>query len=478
MIKDVARYDKGVVRGEAKITSEGFLKARAIVTRCGVFLYKNPDGTVRKELRHPDDVLQTESLDSMKMVPMVDGHPPERLVTASNAKKLSIGYTGEVVEKEMPFIVANLIITDAASVKEVKSKKKNQLSLGYTVDLVPEKGLYYGEPYEFRQTNIRYNHLALVDQARAGPEARIALDRCDAIEITKEEAKKMSMKKIVFDAQEYMVEGDVHEHIMKLHEHHKKLMDELESSKEALRIAEAQRDAMKDSVTEKLENSKEGLKFPGHKEGQGETHTHHKMGESGANEEERKMGKDNLPHNMHHMREKDEIGANGKEMKDPVDSYGMQSHVRDYTPPVQMRNNPVNGPKGNEHYPMDLPHISKVDQADIIKLANHRVKLYRFAERFLDKSSLSRMDSMSNFDIKRAIIKAKCPKANLDGKDVHYVNARFDMLMDEIPTEKPKASPIKYDRGVNTDRDQSVDAESSRSKMIKNMQNSWKVGSK
>lgn len=470
-MKDVARYDKGIVRGEATLTSEGFLKARAIVTRCGVFLYKNPDGTIRKELRHPDDVLQLESIESMKMIPVVDGHPPERLVTSENAKKLSVGYTGEVVEKEIPFIVANLLITDAKTVKEVKDKKKNELSLGYTVDLQSEKGNYYGEPYDFRQTNIRYNHLALVDKARAGPEARIALDRADAIEVTEEEAN-MTKKKVTFDAQEYMVEGDVHEHITKLQEHHKKLMDELESSKEAMRKAEAQRDAMKDSVTEKLENSKEGVKFEGHVPGQGETHTHNSMMGSGANAEENKMMREK------HMQERDEIGANGKEMKDPVDRYGMQSSVRDYTPPVHMRNNPVNGPKGNEHYPMDLPHMSKVDQADVVRLANARVKLYRFAERFLDRSTISRMDSMSEFEIKKAIIKSKSPKTNLDGRDVHYVNARFDMLIDELPCEKPNATPARYDRNYNSDRAQEVDSGLSRSKMIQNMQNAWKAGSK
>lgn len=91
---DIARYDKGVVQGETTVTEEGFIKARAIVTRTGVFLYKNADGTIRKELRHPDDVWQLDSLESMKMIPIVNGHPTERLVTSENAKRLSIGFTG------------------------------------------------------------------------------------------------------------------------------------------------------------------------------------------------------------------------------------------------------------------------------------------------------------------------------------------------------------------------------------------------
>ena len=45
-LTNLARYDKGIVQGETSITDEGFIKGRAIVTRCGVFLYKNADGTI------------------------------------------------------------------------------------------------------------------------------------------------------------------------------------------------------------------------------------------------------------------------------------------------------------------------------------------------------------------------------------------------------------------------------------------------
>ena len=237
-LTSLARYDKGVMPGETIITDEGYVKARAIVTRCGVFLYKNADGTIRKELRHPDDVLVPESLESIKMIPVVNGHPSERLVNADNAKRLAIGYTGELVENQMPYIVANLLVTDKDAVEEIKGKRKNELSLGYTVDLVPDSGTYYGEPYEYRQTNIRYNHLALVDQARAGPEARIALDGNDAEEILKEEAEVANKKKIKIDAEEYMLEDNAAEGVeglMKKHEELKKAHEDLMSKHMAMK---------------------------------------------------------------------------------------------------------------------------------------------------------------------------------------------------------------------------------------------------
>ncbi len=206
-LTNLARYDKGIVQNEIQMTEEGFIKGRAIVTRTGVFLYKNADGTIRKELRHPEDVMIPESLESIKMIPIVDGHPAERLVTAENAKRLQIGFTGETVESEEPFIIANMVITDKAMVERIKDKKKNELSLGYTVDLIPMAGVYNGEPYDYKQTNIRYNHLALVDEARAGPEARIALDGDDAILMNEQELKMTKKsKKVKIDAQEYLME--------------------------------------------------------------------------------------------------------------------------------------------------------------------------------------------------------------------------------------------------------------------------------
>lgn len=180
--KDVARFDRGVV-SKATITNEGYLKADAIVTRTGVFLYQNADGTIRRELRHPDDVFQADSLDSLKMKPITNGHPKDRLVTSDNAKELSIGYTGETVRLDGQYVITPVLITDQVGVEEVKSHSKRELSLGYTVDLIREDGVYNGLEYTHRQTNIKYNHLAIVDRARAGSEARIHLDKDDAEEV-------------------------------------------------------------------------------------------------------------------------------------------------------------------------------------------------------------------------------------------------------------------------------------------------------
>lgn len=434
--QNLARYDKGIVQNETELTEEGFIKGRAIVTKCGVFLYKNADGTVRKELRHPDEVMVPESLESMKMIPIVDGHPPERLVTAENAKRLGIGYTGETVEDEMPFIIANMVITDKAMVEKIKSKKKNELSLGYTVDLIPMAGVYNGEPYDYKQTNIRYNHLALVDEARAGPEARITLDGDDAILMNEQELKMAkNQRKVKIDEEEYLVEGNVAESV-----------DKMISEKNALL---KQKDDLEAKIGE-LENE---------------------LDKAHAERDSLRDKDIHDPKEVHNPLENDEIGSNGKELKDPIDSYGMQSHVRDYDKPTNMENHPVMSPK-NENYPRDLPRIPNVDAAEINNRVKHRVKLEKFADRYMDRQSLSRIDSMSDIDVKKKIILSLQKNADLEGKSDAYINARFDAAIEDLPQTKVIANPSSR-MDADKDKDE-ANANQSRINMIRRQKDAYK----
>lgn len=55
--------------GQTSFTPEGYLKDRPILTSTGIFEYTNPDGSVRRELRLPEDVFDPESLSSYKGKP-------------------------------------------------------------------------------------------------------------------------------------------------------------------------------------------------------------------------------------------------------------------------------------------------------------------------------------------------------------------------------------------------------------------------
>lgn len=167
------RVDK-IVIPKMSVTKDGFLKGDAIVTRTGVFKYMNADGSTRLELRHPDDILKQDSLDTLKSIPVTNDHPKE-LVTTENVDKLLVGMTGETVKLDGDSILTTLTITHKDAI-DIVNRGKQELSLGYKVDVLEEEGEYNGEKYTHRQTNVDYNHLAIVEKGRAGRSARINLD--------------------------------------------------------------------------------------------------------------------------------------------------------------------------------------------------------------------------------------------------------------------------------------------------------------
>lgn len=89
---------------------------------------------------------------------------------------------------------------------------KKELSCGYVADCIEESGTYNGEKYDVRQTNIRYNHVALVERGRAGHSVRLKLDSLDSIEIEDNDInpiqEKVTMKKIIIDGKEIEVSDE------------------------------------------------------------------------------------------------------------------------------------------------------------------------------------------------------------------------------------------------------------------------------
>lgn len=470
MLTNLARYDRGSLQTDAEITEEGYVKTKAIVTRCGVFFYKNADGTIRKELRHPEDVLVKESLDSMKMIPVVDGHPQEKFVTAENAKRLSVGYTGELVEQDLPYIIANLIVTDRNTVQNIKDKKSNELSLGYTVDLIPDSGIYNGESYEYRQTNIRYNHLALVDQARAGPEAKIKLDGQDAIRILKERQKMSTKRKIKVDNEEFILEEDVAaaiERLMNNHHEFKKSHEDFMGKHNSLKNSHEKMMAERDSLRDKDFHDPEMVHHPL----EAEEERKKREFEEEQEEEDEEFEEEEF--------EEDEIGNNGKEKKDPNDSYGMSSHVRDYENPEKMKNHAVKSPE-NRKYPNNLPRIVNVDAAEINRRVKNRVKLEKLSEKFLDRKTLCRLDGLSDMEIKMRIITMLQPKCVLHGKSKTYINARFDAAIEDMPKSKAKvvmsSATFNADKYPEKSEKDKANAKNARDNMIRKQKEMYKGG--
>ena len=213
-------------------TPNGFLRIPAYLTRTGVFKYIMKDGSVLRELRHPDDVFRPESIATLKAVPLTNEHP-KKLIDPTDAKKTIIGWIGDNVEQDMIYLKADVNVIDAASIADIESGKQ-ELSCGYTSDLVTEKGVYNGEIYDCRQTNIVYNHVSLVKRGRAGAQVKLHLDEDDALEFiedsTNSDEGEFKMAKIKIGDQDYEVSAETKDAFEKFEKKNKEEMDGLKKA--------------------------------------------------------------------------------------------------------------------------------------------------------------------------------------------------------------------------------------------------------
>lgn len=162
---------------------DGYLRAdNSMPTRAGVFTYRQADGTVRRELRHPDEVFKADSLKTIINRPITDQHPMTGKVTPDNIKHLQVGMCGDKTERtDDDHVKISLLIQDATAISKITEGKQIELSCGYHADVIASEGEYNGERYDHIQKNIIYNHVALVKKGRAGSKARIYLDADDAV---------------------------------------------------------------------------------------------------------------------------------------------------------------------------------------------------------------------------------------------------------------------------------------------------------
>ena len=153
-------------------TDEGYLVDHPIVTSVGIFVYHNPDGSERRELRLPEEVFAEKSLASYKGKPIIVTHDAG-YVDTDNVKEESIGTILSDGYRDGDDVRAEIIIHDTDSLKKYKMR---ELSCGYNLRLDETPGVWEGQPYDAIQRDIEINHLALVDKARAGEQARLNID--------------------------------------------------------------------------------------------------------------------------------------------------------------------------------------------------------------------------------------------------------------------------------------------------------------
>ena len=182
------------------IDNNGFVEIKRNPISCvGVYDYLGDGlpypaepGKMYQVFRAEEELSRPETLDSLRLMPLIDDHTPLGN-DGSDASEVGIhGVIGESVEYDNGTIYATIKIHSGEMMDKIESGKRH-LSAAYNCERVHQPGNWMGKAYDFIQKNILFNHVALVDQGRMGDLAMV-LDRQEII--LNSEGKKVEQDKL------------------------------------------------------------------------------------------------------------------------------------------------------------------------------------------------------------------------------------------------------------------------------------------
>ena len=126
--------------------------------------------TVYYGLRDPEEL--QASLETWAGLPL---HIEHHIDSAEEPQKLTrVGAVGTGAVWNPPYVDAPLTVWDRAAIDAIEDGSFRELSCAYRYDPDFTPGSYEGIPYDFIMRNIRGNHVALVEEGRAGPDVVVA----------------------------------------------------------------------------------------------------------------------------------------------------------------------------------------------------------------------------------------------------------------------------------------------------------------
>lgn len=174
------RIDRGLLQDPKRMPS-GQLKIPALLTRTGVLLYELGDGSIIKEYRPPSEVFNPQSMASLEAAFITNNHPVG-MVTIADAKEHTVGLLDGQATRDGIHLAAMLTVFEENTLDDINHGKR-EVSCGYTALIEDSPGVTpEGEAYDTIQREIRYNHVAIVHEGRAGAACRLVMDAKDAIQ--------------------------------------------------------------------------------------------------------------------------------------------------------------------------------------------------------------------------------------------------------------------------------------------------------
>lgn len=383
------RFDS-IPLSDTYFTPEGYLIDNPILTRVGIFEYHNPDGTIRRELRLPEEVFAAESLASYKGKPVILTHEAG-LVDVDNVQQEHIGTILSEGVQDGENVRAQIVIHDAESL----SSGLRELSLGYTQTPEETPGIWNGQRYDAIQRDIRINHLALVQKARAGEQARLNIDG--------EEKGGKQMAKVRKD-------GLTPEEIARLVEEYKQRQAQrTEEAKAANPTADEDNNQEEQTADEGEKDPVQEVKDRrDRRDASGDCETMDEASGVIAQQDEDIQKLLDFIAQLQAKIDFDEVSA---EEEAKTDGEGETAEAN-----------------ADEEEPQENP----LNMDSIDAYVNQKIELIRLG----DKLNLDGIETMKPMDGKKAIIKKVHPNIRLDGKDTAYINAMFDIAKESVGKRK------------------------------------------
>lgn len=182
------------------LTPEGFLICKNVaISRIGDQTYYEGEVPITADgngaiiiTRDAEEVFNAEAIASFEGKP-ITMHHPEDAVTPDNWAELSKGHAQNVRRGsglESDSLYADLLIMEKQTIDDVMTGKIKEISCGYDADYT-ETGAGKG-----KQTNIRGNHIALVDHGRCGMSCMIHDANTGNYEVTYVNREYEKVKKV------------------------------------------------------------------------------------------------------------------------------------------------------------------------------------------------------------------------------------------------------------------------------------------
>lgn len=423
-IRDQNRTDHMVIRNQSRVehirldandktyfTPEGYLIDNPIVTRTGIFEYHNPDGSVRKEFRPPEEVFAKESLESYVGKPVIITHDAG-YVNKDSAPDEEIGTILEKGYRDGDNVRAKIVIHDTNSLKDCGLR---ELSLGYNVDFDYTPGEYEGEKYDCVQKNIRINHLALVANARAGENARLNIDGKDR----ETERNPVKGKNPVEGGENLMgkkrrFDGEIGQ-------------EEFADKLEKLTADNDQSGTVEDdpAIIDPEKKDEEELT------------TEEKIAEVKQHQDRRDADDD--PQDLESATKV--IDEQGKDIQTLLDCIDEMEAEKDMAKDSDCEEKTDEDEETKEE--------ETLNQDSVDRVIRERLSVARVG----DKLNMDGLENMSVIAAKKAIIKKVSPNLRLDGKSKAYINAAYDLAVDKVNSLKSNSIALQKRQmmGMNMD---------------------------